>query len=300
MQTTFTLRHTIPVTDSLLSLAVSPDGRWLAATATDQKLHIWDTVTLAEIKTIHVGKRARALCFSPDASLVVAGSGSLGAWSTASWKRVQSFKGHRRSVAVAAFSTNGAAIYGGGSSDVSPFDNTLRMWDTATGEERQRWQAYGSVRALAVSPDGRSIALATESGQTMLLDATTCEPLWIDPPEARTSSLAFTPDGQLLGTPYHALLCDHDLATGAQRELMPAPPYAAMVKVSADGLFAFLACGNGGDPAARMVAAVELATKTIPWSASLGAMPRGLQLSPDGRRLYVYQYFPDQLVVFER
>ncbi len=65
-------------------------------------------------------------------------------------------------------------------------------------------------------------------------------------------------------------------------------------------LFVFLVCGHGGDPNASMVAAVELTTMTIQWSAPLGTpMPQDVQISPDGHRLYVSQYYPNFLCVFE-
>nr|WP_255215987.1 PQQ-binding-like beta-propeller repeat protein [Pseudenhygromyxa sp. WMMC2535] len=292
----------LDLADAPLSLACSPDGRWVATTGDDKKLRVRDARTLDELEARHVGRRPAALCFSPDSQRVAAGATGLTTWDTSSWKRAQAFKGHKRDVARAVFSPEGTKLYSGGSSDKSPFDNTLRCWDAATGAELQRWEAQGSICALALSPDGASLAVATTNGQTMLLDTETCTPRWTDPPEARTSALAFASDGRLFGTLDHALLFTYDLATGAQQPLVPALRYGTALAISQDATAAFVACGSGGAPEGAVVAAIDLSTGSVTSTAALGpaALPRGVALSPDGQRLYVAHTRPNRLVVFER
>jgi len=297
----FELRHTITLSDTVLALALSPDNRWLATTAYDKKLRVRDAQTLAEVKALHVGTFPRALGFSPNSQIVVAASGTITAWETSSWKKVQGFKGHRREIARVAFSPDGTQLYSGGRSDVTPSDDTVRTWEVATGVELRRWNAFGSVSALAVSPDGASLAVATESGRTMLLDAATNAERWTSPEEARTNALAFTGDGQLLGTCHHALLFDYDLATGAQREMVPRSRSGMALAVSSDGATVFVASAHSGDPEGGFLCAVDRASRSVVWRRSLGTtIPRGVQISRDGARLYVVHTQPDRILVYER
>ena len=298
---TFALVHDVEARDSTLALALSPDGRLLGTTGNDQKLRVRDATTLAELKAIQVGKRPKSLCFSPDCQTVVAGSTSLAAWSCGTWKRRSAFRGHRREVARAVFSPDGTRLWGGGSSDVSPSDNSVRCWDFATETELWQWTPRGSVCALAVSPDGATVAVATSSGTTMLLDAATGAPRWSDPPEARTNALVFTPSGRLLGTQHHALLFDYDLTTGAQREIVPAAGVGMALAVAAEGEVVFIASAHGGAPEDSQVQAIDLPSGETVWRATLGrSVPTGLAVTADARRVHLSQTFRDRLLVFER
>lgn len=296
----YTLILDVDARDSTLALALSPDGRLLATTGNDQKLRVRDAGTLAELKALQVGKRPKALCFSPDSQVVVAGATSLTAWSTSSWKRLAAFKGHRREVMRATFSPDGRRLWGGGHSDVSPFDNSVRCWEFATESEQWQYTPHGSVCALAVSPDGATIAVATTAGVMMLLDAATGAPRWPDLGEARANGLVFTPSGRLLGTHGFAPLFEHDLTTGARRALLPAGGAGLALALDGAGDVVFIASAHK-EPEDNQIQAIDLVSGETLWRAALGrSVPTGLAVSADGRRVYVSQIFRDRLLVFER
>jgi WD40 repeat protein len=280
----FAIERTITPPDSLLSLASSPDGRWIACTATDERVHVWDAASFEIAKAIRIGKRPKAIAFSSDSSLLAAGASTLVTFVTGTLKKGATVKGHRREVSRAAFSPDGTRIYGGGHSDVSPFDNSVRVWDLSTAQELARWEPSGSVCALCVSPDGATVAIATRSGQAMLLDAQTLTPRWEDPPEIRTSALRFTPSGRLLGTFSHALLFELDLGTGAERVLAPPLRFGTDLAISPDGTIAFVAVAHGGAAAGSLVAAVDVESGQVVATHDLGqAIPRAIALLPDSR-----------------
>jgi hypothetical protein len=92
-------------------------------------------------------------------------------------------------------------------------DGFIRLWDTATGEERLTIDdpLLGEVRALAFSPDGKTLASTGGPAGTALWDAQTGGQLadlvggdW---------ALAFSPDGTLLAAASGKFVIAWDLAT---------------------------------------------------------------------------------------
>ncbi|MFN9659905.1 MAG: caspase family protein [Cyanobacteriota bacterium] len=119
-------------------------------------------------------------------------------------------RGHTGAVESVAFSPDGRRIVSGSSADLSLFftkdfkpdkqDNTLRLWDAATGKPiGPPLQGHTSfVFSVAFSPDGRRIVSGSADNTLRLWDAATGKP--IGPPlqghTAWVRSVAFSPDGR--------------------------------------------------------------------------------------------------------
>ncbi|CAI0650516.1 unnamed protein product, partial [Colletotrichum noveboracense] len=70
----------------------------------------------------------------------------------------QTLEGHKSPVLAVAFSPDGLVAS-------SSFDQTVRLWDAATGAHRQTLEGHtGSVNAVAFSPDGQVVASASYDG----------------------------------------------------------------------------------------------------------------------------------------
>jgi WD40 repeat protein len=156
-----------------LGVAFSPDSRWLASGCGDGMVRIWDTRDLAgrprELRG-HSGM-VRRVTFLPDGRLASAGGSWLGSefgevkiWdlSTGRWLDLL---GHTNAVECVACSPDGRRLVTGSE------DRTIKLWDTATGEEVFTLRGHTSgVESVAFSPDGRRIASGSDDRTVRVWD----------------------------------------------------------------------------------------------------------------------------------
>ncbi|RYP03115.1 hypothetical protein DL765_010598 [Monosporascus sp. GIB2] len=116
-------------------------------------------------------------------------------------KTVQTLEGHGGSVNSIAFSSDGKML-----ASVS-YDETVRLWDAATGAHKQTLEGHrGCVNSVAFSPDafspnGKIIGSASDDRTVRLWDATTgAHTRTLDGHSNYISAVTFSPDGKLLAT----------------------------------------------------------------------------------------------------
>lgn len=115
-----------------LSLALSPDGRLLAA-SNDRGIGLWDTASGRLRRTLVDAPGALvSLAFSPDGrTLAVGHRGTLRLWEMASGRVCAEFTGHQAGIQMAAFSSDGRRLVS------ASHDGSALIWD-ATGLAAQR------------------------------------------------------------------------------------------------------------------------------------------------------------------
>jgi WD40 repeat protein len=176
-----------------VALAYSPDGRWLAVRAADEK-----TVLLLDARTHETiarfsGHKSTVLkaAFSPDSCCLASCSRdcTVRLWQIGSREcRVLSVSGHTDAVFAVAFHPDGKRLATG-------LDGVIRLWDLARGEEVARLPGHTSiVWSLAFSKGGAT--LASGSGDTTIR-------LWDTAPlrtryQARRKAAALRPKAERL------------------------------------------------------------------------------------------------------
>lgn len=103
--------------------------------------------------------------WSPDGKLFVAAGTDLNVFETNTFKQVAKLEGHRGPVGGVCFNPTGTRICSAGS------DGLVYLWDVATGALLVRIPVLESGRLNAVewSPDGKELAMVSESGELIVL-----------------------------------------------------------------------------------------------------------------------------------
>ena len=152
-------------TDSVFSVAFSPDGRTLASGGRNDRIRLWDVITGKRKQTLtgHTDS-VLSIAFSPDGRTLASGSWdkTIRLWDVITGEHKQTLTGHTNRVRSVAFSPDGRTLASGSS------DATIRLWDAITGKHEQTLTEHsGGIVEVAFSPDGQT--LASGGGGTVFL-----------------------------------------------------------------------------------------------------------------------------------
>lgn len=191
--------------ESLASVAVSPDGRYIAYTGCDQLAQnynlcdqafagVWEIASGKEIARKNYAFWVTSIAFSPDSNYVVSGGDdNVQVWEVISGKEVirmtHDFGSRVYSVA---FSPDGKYVASGSE------DSTSRVWEVSTGKETSRMTMIKNdiATSVAFSPDGRYIASGSWDGVISIWKAATGEEVIQIKHNQIVQSVGFSPSGK--------------------------------------------------------------------------------------------------------
>ncbi|MFL5244861.1 MAG: WD40 repeat domain-containing protein [Gemmataceae bacterium] len=197
-----TLRHTLEGHESsVMALAFSTDGKTLASGSLEGTIKLWDPETGKETasKLGQKGGGVWSLAFSSDGKMLASGGkdGSVKVWNIDLDGEPKTLQAGFP-IASVAFTPDSKSLAGGGGNNLN-----VIIWDVDTLKERGNISegAYGSIHALAFSPNGQLLARGTSTSKVKVVNAeTTKEERIFTGHTGNVFCVAFSPDSKLLAS----------------------------------------------------------------------------------------------------
>jgi WD40 repeat protein len=263
----------------IYSLAISRDGRFLAAGTGGKSVHLWDLAAAREVRQLLTESRGiPVVVFSHDAKTLATGciDGRITLWDVGTGKE-------RRRLGEQA-STSFALDFAPDGKTVASGDYTggmLRLWDVASGEQLRSWYGHHhQITSIAFAPDGKTIA--SGSGQSdrviRVWNAANGRKLR-EFASGDVMGLAFAADGKLASAAYYekdVMLWDPTTGRGPRRFAGPGQGLTC-VTFSADAGTLY----SGSDRVVR-VWEVRTGLERCRFEGHLAAI-RAVASTPDGR-----------------
>jgi WD40 repeat protein/tRNA A-37 threonylcarbamoyl transferase component Bud32 len=190
-------RHRGPVR----AVAFSPDGKSVASASQDRAggAIIWDPFTGQTVRALPTGRAYTSMAFSPDGNYLAAGEGgdtergtSVEIWDVKKGQRIRWLEGHGRDVTQVAFSPDGRQVVS------SSLDQTIKVWDAATGKEAFTFHEEAAAQGVALSPDGLRISSGSDDRTVKLWALPGQEARALLQGGGAINNVAFSPNGQRL------------------------------------------------------------------------------------------------------
>ena len=179
----------------VLSLAISPDAKYLATGMSNNNVLVWDMANWRIIATLAENDGdVNAVAFSPDGKLLASGHVDKKAylWDTTTWKRTTKIMAEK-TVNALAFSQNGNVLAIASDDDGMLWDvKKNKLFKTLKGHDRD-------IRAIAYSPDGTRVATGSNDNTVILWDAASGDNMkTLSGHQNNVNAVVFSGDGKYL------------------------------------------------------------------------------------------------------
>lgn len=181
----------------VINLAVSPDGRWLAAGSTEQGVTLWDLAAVRKVYTRALPVPVLNVAFAPDGRRVAAAgyNSQVELWDAATNGNGVSFQPATKpndAFAALDFTPDGRQL-------LVTRDALISVLDSATGRELHQLISHAKeVTALAFSPDGKRLITTGNDRTVRLWDWTNWQELATFRTEVNPIAVNLSHDGRLL------------------------------------------------------------------------------------------------------
>ena len=186
--------------DSVLSIACSGDGAYIASASKDTTIQVWDSATGGNSAAAYIGHTdaVNAVTWSPDEKFIASGSAdkTVRVWNTNDASKKFTYSNHSDAVNAVAWSPDGSLIASGGT------DKTVQVWASADGSNPFSYTGHSdAVYAAAWSPDGSRIASGSADSTVQVWNASDgSNPLKFSLHSSTVYALAWSPDGSLIAS----------------------------------------------------------------------------------------------------
>ncbi|MDB9450641.1 protein kinase domain-containing protein [Dolichospermum circinale] len=185
--------------DSVYSVAYSPDGQTLASVGGDKTIKLWNVKTgnLLQTLTGH-SDSGKPLAYNPDGQTLASRNTvkTIKLWNLKTGNLLQTLKGNSVWANSLAYNPDGQTLASGNA------DSTIKLWNVKTGNLLQTLTGHSNaVFSVAYSPDGQTLASGSFDKTIKLWNVKTGKLLQTltghsDP----VNSVAYSPDGQTLAS----------------------------------------------------------------------------------------------------
>ncbi|MFL5698564.1 MAG: protein kinase domain-containing protein [Ktedonobacteraceae bacterium] len=190
--------------DTVNTVAWSPDGSFIASGSSDETVHVWDAVT-GDLFLTYSGhsKTVTTLAWSPDGMKIASGSldGPVHVWGVGNGGRFLTYRGHcyfrsRETVWAVVWSPDGKYIISG--SD----DNTIQLWYASTGKKVFTYRGHSAwVNTVSWAPDDVYIASGGEDGTVQVWENDTGRQIVMYTGHSGPVNIAaWSPDGEYIAS----------------------------------------------------------------------------------------------------
>jgi Tol biopolymer transport system component len=189
----------LQVSQTVFSVAWSPDGRTLASACNDKAIRVWDVAGGKLLRTLNGDQSpVWSVAWSPDGKTLASGGAdnkTIQVWDVASGK-LRTLQGHTHNVTSVAWSSDGKTLASGS------WDKTIRLWDASNGILLRTLQGHTDyVLSVAWSPDGKTLASASLDGTARLWEPMTGRMLTtLQTINSKVYGVAWSPDGKTLAS----------------------------------------------------------------------------------------------------
>lgn len=225
-------------------IAVSPDGRFIAAAPKDRVVRVFERETGELVTSLRGhGGGVQGVRFSPDGNVLASASAdsTVVLWDTGDWARIGTLRGPRETVTGVAFSQSSDSILA-----IAP-SSGVWAWEASTvddGATRSRVESEG-IYSCVMSPDGETVVVAEYEGNITLLNARdgSVRRTWEAHPEGTCHDADFSDHGLFITASWDQTARVWDVETGEAEAVLKPGVGVRSAAISPDGRHA---CTSGG------------------------------------------------------
>src|SRR5262249_40053774 len=119
-------------------------------------------------------KPFHSVAFSPDGKLLAAGTNEYGPVDTnvhlydlSTGRELHTLRGHQRGIVALRFTSDSKRLVS------AAWDNTVRVWEIASGKEERRLAHGGALEGLELMPGGKQFISSSQDGTVRVWDLAT-------------------------------------------------------------------------------------------------------------------------------